>query len=98
MKQEEVGATIQPSDLLMSITGLLGIIIGCFLCVIVVGLPLGIPMIIGGMFFRRASVMTKDELQLNRGKMLGWTIYMSIAGFPVLTVLTILSYRKLGGK
>ena len=91
MREVESYIPTKNTDLLMSVTGTLGIISGVFLCLSVIGLPFGVAMIIGGVCFRQASNMRKSELADSSKRILGWTIYMSIAGFPIMTVLSILS-------
>ena len=79
-------------ETLNKVTSVLCYIAGAALCITILGLPLGIPLIMAGSFYWKCSQMGVPELIENKSRFLGWSIFSGIVGFPCLTALVVITY------
>ncbi|KRM86417.1 SHOCT domain-containing protein [Lacticaseibacillus thailandensis] len=66
---------LQTAKTLSLIGAIFAIVMGALYCLTIIGIILGIPMIIGGIYLLRLRHYNDDNFYAHRGAMLGWGIF-----------------------
>ena len=79
----------QMKNIYFTAAWIISLVLGILFSITLIGLVIGIPLFIASSKFKKANNMTDEELINNRGKLLGWGIFLSIVLTPSIFGLII---------